>query len=211
MSGVLVAAATRWEAEPIRKALRGRRSAAVLRTGMGPSAASAALSRLETEPGLIVSAGFAGALQEDLRAGDLVAQQLTPCPSAAKALEKAAVGLGLVPRFGRILHADFVLATPEQKREAGARSGALAVDMESAAVAAWARQRGLPALALRVIFDERDRPLPRSSPSREDGLGLACWAALHPFSLPRLAALWPLQRRCAAVLSSVVKAFLEAL
>lgn len=198
MSGVLVAAATRWESEPIRRALT--RPALVLRTGMGPAAAAAALARLETEPALVVSAGFAGALREDLRCGDLVASQLTPCPAAAKALETAAVGLGLAPRFGRILHSDFVLASAAQKREAGERSGALVVDMESAAIGEWARRRGLPALAVRVVFDEIGRPLPASG-----------WAALNPFSWPRLAALWPAQRRCSAVLSSVVKAFLEAL
>ena len=66
MSGVLVAAATRWESEPIRRAL-GSCPVTVLRTGMGPAAAAAALARLETEPALIVSAGFAGALREDLR------------------------------------------------------------------------------------------------------------------------------------------------
>ena len=200
-SSVVITAATRWEADPIRQALRGSRPALVLRTGMGAAAAAAALSRLDSEPALVVSAGFAGALQGDLRCGDLVASQLTPCPTAAKALETAAVGLGLVPRFGRILHSDFVLTTPAQKQEAGVRTGALAVDMESSAVAAWARQRGLPAIAVRVVFDEMDRPLPAAG-----------WAVLlQPFSLLRLAALWPVQRRSAAVLSSVMKAFLEAL
>ncbi|MBI5240852.1 MAG: phosphorylase [Elusimicrobia bacterium] len=198
MRNVLVAAATRWESEPIRRALS--RPALVLRTGLGPAAASAALARLETEPALVVSAGFAGALQPDLRCGDLVACQLTPCPQAAKALETSAVGLGVVPRFGRILHSDFVLTTPEQKREAGERSGALAVDMESSAIAAWARGRGLPALAVRVVFDELDRPLPAAG-----------WAMLNPFFWPRLAAFWPVQRRAAAVLSSVMRSFLEAL
>lgn len=215
-SSVLITAATRWEAQPLRAALGlaqegpqswagqvGAHSVRLLRAGMGAPAAAAALSRIEADedaPGLIVSAGFAGALQGGLRTGGLVAEQLTPCPQAAKALEKAAVGLGVVARFGRILHSDFVLTTPEQKREAGERSGALAVDMESSAVAAWARERGLPAIAVRVVFDELDRPLP--------ALG---WAMLNPLGWPRLAAFWPVQRRAAAVLSSVMRAFLEAL
>ena len=159
----------------------------------------------------MVSAGFAGALQDDLRTGDLVAEQLTPCPQAAKALESAAIGVGLVARFGRIQRADFVLTEPRQKQEAGERTGALAVDMESAAVRAWAREHGLPALALRVILDERDRALPSSLPGGEGLLSLACYAALHPLSWPRLAALWPLQRRAAAALASTMRAFLEAL
>jgi hypothetical protein len=55
-------------------------------------------------------------------------------------------------------------------------------------------------LALRVVFDELDRPL--------SALG---WAMLNPFGWPRLAALRPLQRRAAAALTLTVRAFLETL
>ncbi|MDD5629704.1 MAG: 1-hydroxy-2-methyl-2-butenyl 4-diphosphate reductase [Elusimicrobia bacterium] len=195
MSGVLVAAATRWESEPIRRAA-GSRPVTVLRTGMGPAAASAALAGLQARPGLVISAGFAGALQPDLRCGDLVAAELTPCPDPAAALRR----LRPEVRFGAIAGSDRVLRLPAEKADLGRRTGALAVDMESAAVGGWARGRGLPALAVRVIFDELDRPLP--------ALG---WAAADPFSWPRLLALWPAQRRASAVLAAVMKALLEAL
>lgn len=222
-SCVLIMAATRWEARPLRAALGlaqegpqswggqvGTRRVRLLRTGMGAQAAAAALSRIDAgqdAPGLIISAGFAGALQCGLRTGDLVAEQLTPCPQAAKTLESAAIRV----RFGRIQHSDVVLTEPRQKRECGQRTGALAVDMESVAIRAWAQEHGLPALALRVILDEADRALPRSLPAGEDALSLAAYAAAHPFSWPRLAALWPLQRQAAAALTAAMRAFLEAL
>jgi nucleoside phosphorylase len=185
----------------------------LLRTGMGAQAAAAALSRIDAgqdAPGLIVSAGFAGALQGDLRTGDLVAEQLTPCPQAAKSLESAAIGVRLVVRFGRIQHSDLVLTEPMEKLECGRRTGALAVDMESAAIRDWARLHGLPALALRIIFDERDRALPRDLPASESYLRLGFYAATHLLAWPRLAALWPLQRRAASALATTVRAFLEA-
>ena len=221
-SSVLIAAATRWEALPLRAALglthEGPQSwggqvgvlrVRLLRIGMGAQAAAAALARIDVEhnaPSLIVSAGFAGALQSDLRTGDLVAEQLTPCPQAAKALASVSSSV----RFGRIQHSDVVLTEPWEKLECGRRTGALAVDMESAAVRAWAQEHGLPALALRVILDEAGRALPRSLPAGEDFLSLACYAARHPLSWPRLAALWPRQRRAAAALTAAVRAFLEA-
>jgi nucleoside phosphorylase len=222
-AGVVLTAATRWEASPICAGLRlcpagqgmwsgriGSRSVTLLKTGMGAPSAASALSRLDLgpgAPGLIVSAGFAGALQSDLRTGDLVAEQLTPCPQAAKSLESAAIRV----RFGRIQHSDVVLTEPREKLECGRRTGALAVDMESAAVRAWAREHGLPALALRVILDEAHLALPRSLPAGEDFLSLACYAARRPLSWPRLAALWPRQRRAAAALTAAVRDFLEAL
>jgi nucleoside phosphorylase len=211
-TGVVLTAATRWEAGALRAALRG--GAVVLRTGVGPRCAAQALSRIDTEacpPALIVSAGFAGALQADLDSGDVVAEQLTPCPQAAKALESAAVSVRRVVRFGRIQHSDSVLAEPRQKLECGRATGALAVDMESAAVRAWAQAHGLPALALRVVFDEAACALPRGLPAGDSPLRLGLYAAAHPFAWPRLLALWPRQQRAAAALTAIMRAFLEAL
>ena len=192
----------------------GIRAVTLLKTGMGAPSAASALSRLDlgdAAPSLIVSAGFAGALQDDLRTGDLVAEQLTPCPQAAKSLESAAIGVRLVVRFGRIQHSDVVLTKSCEKLECGRRTGALAVDMESAAIRAWARQHGLPALAVRVILDEAARDLPRDLPAGDSPLSLGFYAATHPLAWPRLAALWPLQRRAASALTSTMRAFLEAL
>jgi adenosylhomocysteine nucleosidase len=226
-TGVVLTAATRWEASPLCSVLGlsasgrgmcsgrvGSRPVTLLKTGVGAAAAAAALSRIDlgrAAPGLIVSAGFAGALQGDLRSGDLVAEQLTPCPQAAQALGSAAVSVRRVVRFGRIQHSDSVLSEPRDKQECGRSTGALAVDMESAAIRAWAQEHGLPALALRVIFDEADRALPRGLPAGDSPLRLGFYAVTHPLAWPRLAALWPLQRRAAAAMTAALRAFLEAL
>jgi nucleoside phosphorylase len=222
-SSVLIAAATRWEAQPLRAGFGltkgdsqswagqvGARRVRLLRTGMGAQAVTAVLSRIDAGQdalGLIVSAGFAGALQRDLRTGDIIVEELTPGPLAVAALSRGNVR----HHFGRIANADKVLTDPGDKLALGKSTGALAVDMESAAIRAWARQHGLAALALRVIFDEADHVLPRGLPMSDSPLSLGLYAATHPLAWPRLAELWSLQRRAAAALSAAVLAFLEAL
>lgn len=224
-SPVLIAAATRWEAAPLRRALAlipdgpdrwsGRiagRPVILLRTGMGGACAAAALSRTEpVEPALVLSTGFAGALREDLQSGDLVAEELTPCPQTAKALRWALARLGRVANFGHIADSSGVVCDPEEKLVLGRRTGALAVDMESAAIRVWAQARGLPALALRVVLDEAGFALPAVPPPAEGALALTAYIALHPWYWPRLARLGLRQRRAAANLVASLPALLEAI
>ena len=192
----------------------GTRTVKLLKTGMGSRAVAAALARLAPEgaaPGLVISAGFAGALQGALRAADLVAEELTPCAEASAALRRTADRLRLPLYFGRIAHSQRVLCDPQEKLALGRRTGALAVDLESATVRAWACRSGWPALALRVILDEAVCPLPRALPDGEDGPALARYAVGRPRDWPRLAAVWLRQRRAAGVLARFLKEFLEAI
>ena len=50
-------------------------------------------------------------------------------------------------------------------------SGALAVDMESAAILAWARERGTPAAVVRAVADDAERGIPAALAAavRDDG------------------------------------------
>jgi adenosylhomocysteine nucleosidase len=59
-----------------------------------------------------------------------------------------------------MLGLDRMLSTPEDKAAAFARSGALAVDMESHHLASAATERGLPFIAIRAISDEAHQALP---------------------------------------------------
>jgi len=61
---------------------------------------------------------------------------------------------------GRLFSADDVVATPDAKAELARRTGAAAVDMESASVAAAAADAGLPCIAFRVVADGPDDTLP---------------------------------------------------
>lgn len=85
------------------------------------------------------------------------------------------------------------LATPAAKAAAFVASGAVAVDMESGAVARVAASAGVPVLALRAIADPAGRAVPGAALRIIDGQGRirlrAALAAmlLHPFAMTELA------------------------
>jgi adenosylhomocysteine nucleosidase len=62
---------------------------------------------------------------------------------------------------GRLLTVDEIATSPEAKARWWRTEGALAVDMESAHVLAWARRVGLPALAIRAVADGPEDDVPR--------------------------------------------------
>jgi len=70
-----------------------------------------------------------------------------------------------------IIESPTALMTSEEKRALADRTGAVAVDMESAAVASAAEQAGLPFVALRVISDPVAQTLPSCVLSAYDASG----------------------------------------
>ena len=69
-------------------------------------------------------------------------------------------GEGRGVRVGAILGLDRMLSSPQEKSDAYARRGALAIDMESHHVARAAGERNLPFIAVRAISDRADEVLP---------------------------------------------------
>jgi adenosylhomocysteine nucleosidase len=94
----------------------------------------------------IILAGFAGALDPALRVGDMV-------------LDDCSWNVDFAGRRGSICASRQMLSTPEQKSTLFHRTGALAVDMESDAVRAWAARAGVPFLSIRAISDSADQSL----------------------------------------------------
>jgi 4-hydroxy-3-methylbut-2-enyl diphosphate reductase len=126
----------------------------VLRTGMGPQRTAAAVARLDGADALIV-AGVGGGLRPQMRPGDLVVATevrgrdgTVPSPSAPL-LAGALRRLGLTVHTGPLYTSDRLVDREERRRLA--QTGAIAVDMESAAVAAAAGDR--PFVAVRAIVD----------------------------------------------------------
>lgn len=149
------------------------RTMLVLETGMGETAVAAALDwvlggpslgGMTYRPEVIVSAGFSGALVPDLRVGDLVlADEVSDWAGnqwPATWPDPLSIGMGLPPwRRGRLLTTTSLVAVPEEKRRLGEQHRALAVDMETAAVARVCRHQGVPFGSLRVISDDGSTPL----------------------------------------------------
>lgn len=131
----------------------------LLETGVGPHAVESALSwALGSRcPDLVVSAGFSGALQPGLAVGDLVlADEVVDVHGQRwPTTWRPASSL----RRGRILAAPGLIGDPVEKQRLGMEHGALAVDMETAAVASHCHRLGIPFGCLRAISDDGSTPL----------------------------------------------------
>jgi hypothetical protein len=164
---ILVCAATRVEADACRRGLAdaGACGVEVLRTGVGPSRAAAALSsrlRRGEAPSLVVSTGFAGALTEGIPLHALVTAAAlhrlgpdgaVPVPLPSGALR---VARGALPCHLATADAVVVGDTPAL----AALAAPAAVDMESAALAETAAAAGIPFEVLRVVTDTPLQPFP---------------------------------------------------
>lgn len=138
-------------------------------SGPGPErAAAAAADAIAGGAGALLSWGYAGALDPDLEPGTVVV------PVRVRSAERDALAADTVwqaaladafGREGRVSTGDLwsaaaPLGTPAAKASAYAATSAVAVDMESAAIARAADEAGLPWAAVRVIVDGAGDMLP---------------------------------------------------
>lgn len=109
----------------------------------------------------LISWGCAGALSDVLKPGDLViADQListqalkTTTDLAWCARVSSLLATHLTVHTGALADSTHIVATQREKRQLHKQHGALAVDMESNAIARVAQQHQLPFIALRAIAD----------------------------------------------------------
>jgi adenosylhomocysteine nucleosidase len=137
---------------------------AVVECGAGRTRArKATLALLDAHtPRWLLSVGFSGALQPELKIGDIVVANSVVGP-AGEALTldlsmQADPGHGW--HVGRIATVDHIVRSVAEKRALGERTGALAVDMESLTVAEVAREMRMRFMAVRVISDDATTDLP---------------------------------------------------
>jgi adenosylhomocysteine nucleosidase len=107
---------------------------------------------------LVISAGFAGAVRDDLRTGDLfLAQNFSdshPLSVARQTLANRALHVANLFTSPRLID------SPAERSRLAQTSDATAVDMETEVIAAECKARGIPFLSLRVISDTPSQPLP---------------------------------------------------
>jgi 4-hydroxy-3-methylbut-2-enyl diphosphate reductase len=173
---LVVAAALRLEARALR---RGAPALAVVRAGMGPERARRAASRLRADrASRLAVAGVCGGLAAEQPVGEVIVASSVglvgdaPVPCEHAALAAALRERGLAPRVGPIVSVDHVVRGEE--RAALCETGALAVDMESAWLAAAAE--GRPFAVLRVVLDAPGREIVRP------GVALDAFRALRRLS-----------------------------
>lgn len=212
----LLCAATKWEAEPVARALGlerrtdaffGGGALGLVKTGAGAANVAKALSSLRACS--VYSVGLCGALQPGMSTGDIVFDvQGAPSDWPPRARELAE-SLDLKIHFGRIVHSPRVLATPADKAELGARLRAGAVDMETAAIRAWAEARGADCFAIRAVLDGLNEAVPSEIPESETPAALVSYAVRHFASLPLLLATGLKSRKATSNLSRFLREFLR--
>ena len=151
----------------------------VVQSGPGPARAAAAAARaIDAGAGLLISWGLAGGLDAKLAPGTVAAprrvlsQGAEPLPVDANWHARlAALADEFTLEHGDLLTAPAALESPAAKRAAAATTGAVAVDMESAAIGAVAARARVPFVALRVVVDGVADSLPRGAEQWIDELG----------------------------------------
>jgi 4-hydroxy-3-methylbut-2-en-1-yl diphosphate reductase len=163
MSELLVVTALRTEYAALAGQVPG---ALVERCGMGMKRVQAWVPRIAAlAPDAVVVAGVGGGVSPELRAGDVVVASEVrddigrTVLRAAAPLVAALRQQGLRVHIGPMVSTDHIVTGPERERLA--RTGALAVDMESSAVVRALPTRDLPVAVVRVIVDTAYTPLGR--------------------------------------------------
>lgn len=199
---LIVALASEFSCLP-RGPLRRQRA---LRCGPGPAAAEfAARAAIRDGAGGLLVFGFAGGIARGSVCGSVVLPehvqdadgQRLATDAAWRARLAAALPTGIRAEAGDLVASEIVVTTPAAKRGRAAATGAVALDMESAAVAAVALEAAIPFVVLKVVIDGPDDALPPDIAHWVDGYGrarIAPWltVALRPSDWP---AVWLLLRR----------------
>ena len=131
-----------------------KEASAVVAGGVGAEAARRAAEAVIAlyQPGLVISAGFAGALDPALAVGDtLTADRVIDAKDGSRM--DSGQGSGILLTFDSV-------ADVEQKARFRTAFGAHAIDMEAAAVGKAAQAHGIKFLACKVISDSTRTSLP---------------------------------------------------
>lgn len=168
------------------------RTIVVLHTGVGENACRQSIAKFlqDQQFDYLISAGFAGALNNQLQVGDLL---LAKNFSTVNLSDTRASLSGLPIHIADILTVPALIDSPEERDKLALTSGAAAVDMETEFIARACAACGIPLLSLRVISDTPYSLFPTPvdvlfdiERQQTHMLKLATHLLMHPTHVPRL-------------------------
>jgi adenosylhomocysteine nucleosidase len=219
---VLIFFALKEEAAPFRKIAAGKSDISILLTGIGRGnagksvraflgsspASDAAVDALLTAkandaaafatregaraPQLVLTCGFAGGLNPDLKLGDVIFE----IGNQKSEIGNQLAATGAKP--AKFFCADSIATTAAEKKQLREQTGADAVEMESAAIHAVCAEHGIPCATVRVISDTASEDLPLdfnalTKPDKNLDFGKLAWAIAK--SPGKVGALMELQKK----------------
>lgn len=209
-AGVLACFAVKEEAAEFRKLMAGAGGPEILVTGMGRKNSERRIREklATTTPALVLTCGFAGALNPELEIGDVVFD------------EDAGCGLGETLRSAGAESAKFycaprVATTAAEKTALRQSTGADAVEMESGVIREICREKKIPSATIRVISDAAWQDLPldfNALMTADDTISfpkLALALMKSPGKIPRLLELQRNTRHAAQELARVLEKLLS--
>lgn len=196
------------EAKPFQNRVRELPGGRVLVTGMGRRNTERALAAewRRAPPGLVLTCGFAGALDPALVLNTVLFE------TADARLTARLRGASLRPAKFHCSHR--MAVTVAEKSALRRETGADAVEMESAAVHTFCHERGVPCATVRVISDTAAEDMPldfntlTTPDMRMDFVKLAFAIAKSP---GRIGGLLRLQRQTAAAAGGLAEALVRIL
>jgi adenosylhomocysteine nucleosidase len=152
--GTLVCFALEVEAAPFRKLALRIPDVEILVTGIGRNNAENSLRQFLTQnlPKLVLTCGFAGGLNPELKSGDVVF--MTGYPALEERLADADA------KMANFFTARRIATTVAEKKELREQTGADVVEMESGAILAVCRESQIPCAMVRAISDAANENLP---------------------------------------------------
>ncbi len=185
-----------------RSAVRGSQSVWLVANGAGRGRAEMAVAAAAamTTPECVVSTGFCGALDPELRIADIFVADRVDTATGSFPMRRPQVDDGgHTGHFGPLVSVDYIAESAEQKKQLRA-SGAGAVEMEAGGVAAEASRRGIPMFCIRSVSDLAGESFSLSlnaalrSDGRFDTIKILCSALCRPTQ--RVPELLRLRNRC---------------
>jgi nucleoside phosphorylase len=175
--------------------IRGKidnRAVEIFHTGVGEKVCRQRMARFLQDRQLdcLISAGFAGALNDQLNVGDLLLAQNF---STVELSKTRSLLVNLPIHVANLLTVPSMIDSNEERNKIARATGAAAVDMETEFIARACAEHGVPLLSLRVISDTPRQRFPAPAHvlfnierQRTSVVRLVLYLLRHPTRLPGL-------------------------